>query len=315
MNKKSTAVAPVSNRSLVKRILYYKGFYVMFLPVLAFAIVFHYMPMFGIRYAFFSYKGINEPVFVGLAQFKKMASMPGFWSAFGNTIWLSVMKLLLNTFMAVLLSLLLNELRFPRFKKAVQTIVYLPHFLSWVVTASLFTMILSPSAEGLVNAFLIRLGIVDEGIYFLASKELWQPVFFLINLWKDTGWATIIFMATLSGINPELYEAASLDGAGRWKQMRYITLPALGNTIVTVLILNLAKVMNLFEQVFVLQNDAVIQKADVLQTYIYRQTFNSGSIPDYGYTTAISLTSSIVGCILVLACNKASKKVRGRGIV
>ena len=140
-------------------------------------------------------------------------------------------------------------------------------------------------------------------------------MFYVINIWKDTGWGTIIFMATLSGINPELYEAASMDGAGRWSQMRFITLPALANTIITVLILNLAKVMNLFESVFVLQNDAVIQKADVLQTYIYTQTFNSGTLPDFGYTTAVSLVSSLVGCALVLICNRASYKVRGRGIV
>ena len=140
-------------------------------------------------------------------------------------------------------------------------------------------------------------------------------MFFTINVWKDTGWATIIFMATLSGINPEQYEAAAIDGAGRWSCLRYITVPSLYNTIITVLILNLAKIMNLFESVFVLQNDAVVQKADVLQTYIYTQTFNSGALPDYGYTTAVGLVSSLVACILVLICNRASYKVRNRGIV
>jgi len=123
-------------------------------------------------------------------------------------------------------------------------------------------------------------------------------------------------MATLAGINTELYEAASIDGAGRWGKMRYITYPALRNTILTVLILNLAKVMNLFESAFVLQNDAVLDTANVLETYIYYQTFNSGAIPNYGYTTAIGLFKSLVGCILVLACNHLSKKIRdGRGIV
>ena len=217
--------------------------------------------------------------------------------------------------MAVGISLLLNELRFKNFKKITQTIIYLPHFMSWVVTASVFTLILSPTGAGLVNSILMKLGIVEEGIYFLGDQKWWRSIFFGINIWKDTGWGTIIFMATLSGINPELYEAASMDGAGRWSKMRFITLPALGNTIITVLILNLAKIMNLFESVFVLQNPAVIQKADVLQTYIYTQTFNSGALPDYGYTTAVGLASSLVGCILVLLCNKASYKVRGRGIV
>lgn len=304
-----------NKRPLLVSLHYYRGFYMMFLPVLIFTVVFYYLPMFGIRYAFYSYKGIKDPVFIGLAHFEKMLSMPGFWNAFGNTVSLSILKLLLNTFMAVVLSLMLNELRSLSFKKFAQTVVYLPHFMSWVVTASVFTLILSPTNAGLINSILIKLGIVKEGVYFLGNQNWWQPMFYVINVWKDTGWGTIIFMATLSGINPELYEAASMDGAGRWNRLRYITLPALNNTIITVLILNLAKVMNLFESVFVLQNDAVIQKADVLKTYIYTQTFNSGALPDYGYTTAVGLTSSLVGCFLVLICNKASHKVRGRGIV
>lgn len=318
MSKKTKAPVTMVNMRktpLLTQLRYYRGFYLMFLPVLLFAVVFHYLPMLGIRYSFFTYKGIKDPVFVGLANFERMFSMPGFWRAFGNTILLSVFKLLLNTFMAVGISILLNELRFLKFKKVTQTIVYLPHFMSWVVTASVFTLILSPSTAGLLNAVLVKLGIVQEGIYFLGDSQWWRAMFFVINVWKDTGWGTIIFMATLSGISPELYEASSMDGAGRWNQIRYITLPALSNTIITVLILNLAKVMNLFESVFVLQNDAVIQKADVLQTYIYTQTFNSGALPDFGYTTAVGLTSSIVGCALVLLCNKASYKLRGRGIV
>lgn len=318
MSKKSNEAVGslnVHKRSLKAQLHYYRGFYIMFIPVLLFAILFHYLPMLGIRYSFFTYKGIKAAQWVGLDNFERMFSMPGFWRAFGNTVLLSVVKLLLNTFMAVAISILLNELRFIKFKKITQTIVYLPHFMSWVVTASVFTLILSPSTAGLVNAVLIKLGIVEEGIYFLGDKNWWRTMFFIINIWKDTGWGTIIFMATLSGINPELYEAASMDGAGRWNQIRYITIPALGNTIITVLILNLAKIMNLFESVFVLQNDAVIEKADVLQTYIYTQTFNSGALPDFGYTTAVGLASSVVGCILVLLCNKASYKVRGRGIV
>ena len=304
-----------NKRSLLTSLHYYRGFYLMFFPVLVFAIIFNYLPMTGIRYAFFSYKGIKDPVFVGMANFRKLMNMPGFWSAFGNTVSLSIVKLLLNTFMAVFLSLMLNELRGVNFKKISQTIIYLPHFMSWVVTASVFTLILSPTTAGLVNSVLIKLGLVKEGIYFLGNQHWWRPMFYVINVWKDTGWGTIIFMATLSGINPELYEAAAMDGAGRWNRMRFITLPALANTIITVLILNLAKVMNLFESVFVLQNDAVVKQADVLQTYIYTQTFNSGALPDYGYTTAVGLISSLVGCVLVLVCNHASKKVRGTGIV
>ena len=173
-------------------------------------------------------------------------------------------------------------------------------------------------SQGLVNSFLVSIGVVEKGseIYFLGSLKWWTPAFFVINVWKDTGWQTIIIMATLVGISQEIYEAAGIDGAGRWKKMWYITMPALANTIITVIILNLAKVLNLFESVFVLQNDAVMEKAEVIQTYVYNQTFNSGGIPNYGYTTAVGLFKSLVGCVLVLICNYISKKVRnGRGIV
>ena len=189
--------------------------------------------------------------------------------------------------------------------------------ISWVITGiSVFTLILAPTAEGLVNTFLINAGVIDSGIYFLGDSKWWRLAYYIINIWKETGWQTVIFMATLAGINTELYEAAAMDGAGRWGKMRYITFPALQNTILTVLILNLAKVMNMFESAFVMQNDAVLGTANVLETYIYYQTFNSGAIPNYGYTTAVGLFKSLVGCVLVLFCNHLSKKVRdGRGIV
>ncbi len=303
-------------RTLGMKMYKYRGFYLMFLPVFILALLFFYLPMVGNFFAFTNYNGIRWN-WVGLENFQKMFSMPAFGKAFINTLVMSTLKLLLNTFGAVVISLLLNEMINIHFKKIAQTIIYLPHFMSWVVTASVFTLILSPSQEGLVNAFLTQIGLVTKGNepYWLSQIGSWKGWYYVINLWKDTGWGTIIFLATLSGINPDVYEAASIDGAGRLQKMKYITLPALANTIITVLILNLAKVMNLFESVFVLQNAAVMNDSNVLQTYVYNQTFNSGGIPNYGYTTAVGLTKSIVGCVLVLICNRMSKKVRGRGIV
>ena len=297
------------------RIKKYWGFYLMFIPVAVFVIIFHYLPMFGIYFSFTKYNIITDPQWVGLDQFRRIFAMPNFWNAFRNTIELSVTKLLLTTFLSVVISLLLNEMISLNGKKLAQTIIYLPHFMSWVVTASVFQLILSPTSRGLVNSVLINLGIVKQGIYFMGDNKWWRFAYYLINVWHDTGWGTIIFMATLTGIDPGLYEAGSIDGAGRWEKMWYITLPALANTIITVLILNLAKIMNLFESVFVLQNDATMQASQVLQTYVYYQTFNSGGIPDYGYTTAIGLFRSIVGMGLMLVCNFASHKVRGRGIM
>ncbi len=318
-NKKNQAAAPkASKKNLGAKMYKYRGFYLMFLPVFIFAVIFFYLPMLGVRYAFTSYNGIKDATFIGLQNFQKMFSMPNFWSAFINTLEISIIKLVLTTVVAVVVSIFLNEIINIHFKKIVQTIIYLPHFMSWVVTASVFSLILAPTSQGLVNTFLVNIGVLDSSsmIYFLGNSKWWRFSYYIINIWKETGWQTVIFMATLAGINTELYEAASIDGAGRWGKMRYITYPALRNTILTVLILNLAKVMNLFESAFVLQNDAVLDTANVLETYIYYQTFNSGAIPNYGYTTAIGLFKSLVGCILVLACNHLSKKIRdGRGIV
>lgn len=319
-NKSNNAGGTIVVRKapLSARMWKYRGFYLMFLPVFIFALIFFYLPMIGVGYAFTEYKGIKDPVFVGLDNFTRMFSMPNFWTAFKNTLEMSIIKLVINTFAAVIISLFLNEIINIHFKKVAQTIIYLPHFMSWVVTASVFSLMLSPTTEGLVNSFLISVGVLNPGgeIYFLGETKWWRFAFYIINIWKETGWGTVIFMATLSGISPDLYEAASIDGAGRWQKMRYITFPALNNTIITVLILNLAKVLNLFESVFVLQNDATMEVSNVIQTYVYTQTFNSGAIPNYGYTTAVGLFKSLVGCVLVLFCNHLSKKVRdGRGIV
>lgn len=302
------------NRSIWTKIYYHRGFYVMFLPVFIMVILFFYWPMLGCRFAFTKYV-IRAPYYVGLYHFNRMFTNDiYFWRSFRNTLVLSLTKLILNTGMAVIISLLLNEIVSLGFKKTVQTIIYLPHFMSWVVVASVFKMILDPNASGVVNSILLKANIISEPIYFLGETKYWRSMFYIMNIWKDTGWGTILFLATLSGISPDLYEAAQIDGANRWNRLIHITLPALANTIITVFILNLAKVMNLFESVFVTMNDAVVAVSDVLQTYIYAKTFGSGN-SDYGYSTAVGLFKSFVGMILVFGCNWASKKVRGRGIV
>lgn len=310
--KKKTAV---STKPLSVRLYTYRWFYLMFVPVLIFLFVFNFLPLAGLRYMFYSYPDADNIVWVGMDNFKRLFGEKMFWTSFINTLELSIIKLFLNNFMAVVISLLLNEMVNVYFKKITQTIIYLPHFMSWVVTASVFTLILSYSNSGLVNSVLESLGFIVDGeeIKFLESSEWWRFTYYLINIWKDTGWGTIIFLATLSGISPELYEAAQIDGANRWDRMRWITFPSLANTIITVLILNLAKIMNLFESVFVLTNNQVTDVSQVLQTYVYDLTFGSGA--DYGFSTAVGFFRSVVGCLLVIVCNYASKKVRGRGIV
>ena len=302
------------NQSLSNKIYYYRGFYLMFLPVFVMIMLFNYWPMLGCRYAFTCYI-IGNPYYMGLYHFVTMFTNDVyFWQAFRNTLILSIIKLFLNTGAAVIISLLLNEITNMIFKKTVQTIIYLPHFMSWVVVASVFKMMLAPYDIAPVNSILMNMGLIDTPIDFMNSAQYWRGTFYVMNVWKDTGWGTILFLATLSGISPDLYEAAQIDGANRFKRMIYITLPALANTIITVFILNLAKVMNLFESVFVLQSPITYTKSQVLQTYVYVKTFGGGN-SDYGYTTAVGLFKSFVGMILVLGCNWASKKVRGRGIV
>ena len=308
----------VKKKSLAMRIWNHRGFYIMLIPVLVFLIIMHYWPMLGIRYAFTDYYVVlPKPIPVGFKHFETMFALPQFWSAFTNTLVLSIMKLIITTVSSVVVSIFLNEMGNLFAKKTLQTIIYLPHFMSWAVVASIFTLFLSASNTGMLNGLLRDWGFLAEnapGIRFLEREDMWRTIFYIINIWKDTGWGTIIFLATLSGINPELYEAADIDGATRMQKIFYVTLPALTNTIITVLILNLAKVLNMFEPVFVLYNNAVYDVADVISTYTYRQTF-AIALPNYGYSTAVGLFRSLVACVLMLASNWASKKLRGRGII
>ena len=313
MSNNQEATPVVHKKPLKLRMWNYRGFYLMALPVFIFVLIIYYWPMLGVRYSFYSYK-LRDIHFVGLDNFTQLFKEKEFWSSFRNTLIISIVKLLLNTFVAVIISIFLNEMTSMICKKFIQTVIYLPHFMSYAVVAAIFTLFLSTSSTGFVNETLKSMGLISKSIDFLHSKTMWRPIFYLINLWKETGWDTVIFFATLSGINTEQYEAASIDGATRLQRIRYITFPALSNTIIIVLILNLAKVLNIFEPVFVLYNSRVLEVSDVISTYIYRKTFLT-AIPDYGYTTAVGLFKSLVGCILMLASDIASKKVRGRGII
>ena len=207
------------NQNIGQKMFYYRGFYLMFLPVLVMVLLFFYWPMLGCRYAFTSYVLAN-PYYIGVFHFQTMLKFDTFfWQAFRNTLVLSIVKLILNTGAAVIISLLLNEITNMAFKKTVQTIVYLPHFMSWVVVAAVFKVILSVNSTGVVNGALINMGLINSPIDFFGSSKYWTGTFFVMNIWKDTGWGTILFLATLSGISPDLYEAAQIDGANRFKRL------------------------------------------------------------------------------------------------
>lgn len=281
----------------------------MFLPVFTFIIIFKYIPMYGIRIAFYDFGIFGIKDFIGLKNFRLLWYNPRFWDAFKNTLILSSYNIMTGMFASITMALLLNEICNVFFKKVVQTIIYLPHFLSWVVVASIFTMVLSPES-GILNEIIKQLG--GEPIYFLISEKWWRSIFIFISRWKETGWSTIIYLAAISNIDPQLYDAASVDGAGKFKQTLHITIPSIKTTILIVFILSLSSVLDLFMPVFVLYNPLVHSVSDVIETYTYRVGLIQA---DYDYSTAVGLVKSIISMILVLLANKFSKKLTGENIL
>lgn len=314
--QKSSAQTVLNNkhsnrRDIVRNIKKHKFYYLMFLPVFVSVFIFKYIPMLGVRYAFYDFTPFKKE-FIGLDNFKDLfvgISSDRFWMAFRNTIFLSLSNILLGIVFCVTFALLLNEIYNAKVKRLVQTIIYLPHFLSWVVVASIFNIILSPQG-GFVNNILQQFGI--EPIYFLADKKWWVPIFLMIYRWKETGWGTIIYLAALTSIDPQLYEAAEIDGAGRWRQTIHITVPLLIPTILVVFVLDIGKILNIFEPVFVLYNDMVYDVADVIGTYSYRIGMRQAN---YGLGTAIGLFKSVIGMVLVLITNRYSKRIKGSSIL
>lgn len=297
------------NNSLKKRIIKNKYFYIMFLPVFLILFMFYYMPMYGIKYAFTEYGPFGPAKYIGLDNFKVLFSNDNFINAFTNTISLSLLNLFISMSVTIIFALLLNEIRVKFCKSFIQTLLYLPHFLSWVVVASIFTIVLSPQ-DGFINQILVHFGY--KPTYFLVSEKWWTPIYLFIARWKETGWGTIIYLAALSGINPELYEAAAMDGASRLKQCIHVTLPGIMNTILVVFILELAKVLNIFDSAFNLMNPMVYNVSDTIQTYTYRLMSQQA---DYGFSTAVGLFKSVVALVLVLGANHLSKKIKGSSIL
>lgn len=296
---------------LIRKVKKDRTYYFMFIPVAAFLLVFNYTPMLGLVNALYEFTPFKH-VFIGFDNFIELFSgvkAPNFWRAVRNTLSLSIVNLVIATIISVTVALLLNEIPFRKFKSFTQTILYLPHFMSWIVAASIFSILLSP-LNGLINNILTAFGF--KPVYFLAEESWWVPIYHFITRWKETGWGTIIYLAALSGIPPELYEASEIDGAGRWQQTWKITIPSITTTILTVFILYLGRVMNIFESVFAIMNPNVWAVSDVLQTYAFRTGIENGQ---YGMGTAISFFSSIVGLTLVLITNKINTKIRGSSLL
>lgn len=292
-----------------KRRLYRNRYlFLMMLPALVLLIVYRYIPMAGLVIAFkkFSFaKGIFGSDWVGLDNFIFLFTKhPQFLQLVWNTLAINLLKLMFYFPVPVILALLLNELKSARLKKWIQTTIYLPHFVSWVVFGSIIIQFLMPST-GIVNAIIKMFG--SEPIFFLAEPKYFRGIVVITEIIKSAGWGTILYLAALTSINPELYEAASIDGASRWQKMRFVTLPGISGTIVVLLLLEIGRMMDVgFEQIYVLANTQVYSVGDVLSTYIYRIGVGQAQ---FSITTAIGLFQSVVGLILIASANFTCKKL------
>lgn len=299
----------IKTKKLLKKLNEDKGLYLILLPALIYFILFHLWPMAGMILAFQDYKIVGDNVWVGLKHFKVLFSSPAFVNVLKNTIIISSMKVLFFFPVPIVLSLLVTEIRQSGFRKYVQSVVYLPHFLSWVVIAGIWINLLSPSG-GFVNQIMSFFGV--PSVDFMTSKQHIRWILVFSEMWRSAGWDSIIYLAAIMKISPSLYEAAYMDGASRLQQVYYITLPELKSTIVTVFILNLGFFMNAgFDQVFNFMNDSVISVVDILDTYVYRIGFINGQ---YAYATAASLFKGVIGIILIFMTHFLSKKVSGKGL-
>lgn len=288
-------------------------FYVLLLIPLVLVIIFNYAAYPGLRMVFMDYKpakGYDGSQWVGLAIFQKMFKDADFIRALRNSLVFNFLDLLVGFPMPIILALMLNELRYPRFKKVTQTILYLPHFLSWVIVGSVAYQLFKPNS-GIINVLLTNFGF--ESVPFLTEKWHWAATYLLIGVWQTMGWGTIIYLAAITSISNELYEAAMIDGAGRWKRMWHITLPGIKGTIVTLLIMNLGRVMNSnFERLDVFGNTQVKDFQYQLAIYIYEKGLGNAQ---FSMSTAVGLFQSIVGLILVLAADKVAKLLGEEGLI
>ncbi|MEK3917833.1 sugar ABC transporter permease [Paenibacillus sp. FSL H7-0331] len=286
--------------------------YVLLIPGLLFLLLFKYTPMYGIIIAFMDFNifdGFTGSKWVGLAQFEKLLHSEEFMQVFINTLLISLYKLVLLFPVPIIIALLLNEVRKSWFKRSIQTIIFLPHFLSWVIISGLFITILSPSG-GLVNNVIEFLG--GTPISFFLDNHYFRSVLVFTAGWKESGWNAIIFIAAIAGIEQEQYEAASIDGAGRIRQMMHITLPGIMPTIILILVLRLGYLLEAgTEQILTMYNSVVYQSGDVIGTYVYRIGLGQ---QDYSFSTAVGLFNSVIGFLLIVLGNELSKKVVKRSI-
>ncbi len=286
----------------------------MILPGLLVFLVFEYGPMFGLQIAFREYslvRGFFEAPWVGFRHFERFLIDPNFWRIIRNTIGINVLGLVLGFPAPLIFALFLNELRRDKFKKLTQTVSYLPHFVSWVVFGGLVINLLSPQT-GAVNRLLLNLGLIDETVFFMGKAEYFWFIAVLSGILKGIGWGAILYLAAMAGVDPLLYEAAIVDGAGRFKRMWHITLPSIMGTTVILLIFQIAGFFSTgFEQIWILQNSLNVSMSETIDTYVYKVGLQQLR---FSYATAVGFLRSILAVILVVGANTLSKRITEKGL-
>lgn len=286
--------------------------YLLLLFPFVYFVLFKYIPMLGVVVAFKDYnifKGVMASPWIGLEAFREVFAMDGFYNALRNTFVLNLLDLVIGFPIPIVLAILLNELRVRWFKKSVQTILYLPHFISWVIIGGMAVQLLA-THSGVVNQILTSFGL--KAIPFLSEPIYWIFSYLGIGIWQSAGWGTIIYLAALTGINKDLYEAAEVDGASRLRKMWHITLPGIKPTIVILLIINIGHMASIgFDRPYVLSNPQVIDVSEVISTYVYKIGIQSAR---YTIATAIGLFQAVVGLVFLLSAELFSRKINDQGI-
>lgn len=289
----------------------HKGLYLMLLPIVIYYIVFHYYPMYGAQIAFRDFlpkKGILGSPWVGFKHFASFFNSVYFERLIRNTLEINILNLLIGFPAPIILALMLNEVRNSIFKRTIQTVSYLPHFISMVVIGGLILEF--TATDGVITNIMTLFGYPKENL--MINPDLFKPIYIISEIWQGIGWGSIIYIAAISGINAELYEAARIDGAGRWKQMLHVTLPGIMPTIITMLVMRIGSMMSLgYEKIILIYNSSIYETADVISTYVYRKGLLEQS---YSFSTAVGLFNSVINLILLVCANKVCKKLTGHGL-
>lgn len=288
--------------------------YAMLAIPLVWFLIFCYKPMYGLVIAFQKYnmfKGISGSKFIGWENFRFVFKMRDFGISLKNTLLLNLLDLLFGFPMPILLAILLNEMKLPRLKKFSQTMLYLPHFLSWVIIGGMVLEIFAPTS-GVINASLLKMGLIKKNIPFLTDGHMWRFTYVLVGMWQSMGWGTIIYLAAITGLDINLFEAAQIDGANKLQQIWHVTLPGIRSTIVVLLIMNVGRMMGIsFERPYIIGNTVVKDYCDVISTFVYRAGITNSQ---FARATAIGLFQSVVGLVLITIANSVSRLFDEQGI-